>query len=108
MVTYKRDRYVVFRIISDLDYIEEAFLKASVWKMFQTIFGLYGSSGAGLYFEDYDGNEKTGIIRCSHTSLPQLLTILALMNEIKERKILFQIVNVSGTIKKARRFITTK
>ena len=108
MVTYKRDRYVVVRIISDLDFIEETLLKTSVWKTFQTIFGLYGSAGAGLYFEDYQENEKTGIIRCSHTSLQHLLTVLALMNEIKERKILFQIVNVSGTIKKARRFITTK
>jgi len=108
LVTLKRDRYVVFHLISDAEKVEESIIKSSIWRTFQTIFGLYGSSGAGLYFEDYDEDKKTGIIRCTHTSLPQLLTVLAFMTEVKETKILIQIMNVSGTIIKAKQLLITK
>ncbi len=108
MVTYKRDRYVVFRIISELEELEEFNVRNSIWQTYQTLFGLYGSAGSGLYFEDYNKTEKTGIVRCSHTSLPQLLTVLAFISKIKENTILFQVLNVSGTINKAKKILNTK
>lgn len=108
MVTYKRDRYVVFRIISELEELEEIDVKNSIWQTYQTLFGLYGSAGSGLYFEDYSKIEKTGIFRCSHTSLPQLLTVLAFISKIKKNTLLFQVLNVSGTINKAKKILNTK
>ena len=106
MVTIKRDRYVVFNVITDIGKIEESILKTSIWKTFQTIFGLVGSSSAGLYFEKYDDLNKKGIIRCTHTSLSQLLAVLAMITELKERRILIQVLNISGTINKAKKCLT--
>ncbi len=108
MVTINRDRYVVFHLISNTSKIEESIIKSSIWRTYQTIFGLYGSSSAGLHFEDYNEEDKTGIIRCTHTSLSQLLTVLAFITEIRDIKILFQIMNVSGTINKAKKMLATK
>jgi RNase P/RNase MRP subunit POP5 len=107
VVTIKRDRYVAFQIISDKEIIEESVIKSSIWNFYQRIYGLFGSSGSGLYFEEYDEKKKTGIIRCVHTSLPQLLTILAVLSEINDSKVLIQILNVSGTVNKAKQMIIT-
>jgi RNase P/RNase MRP subunit POP5 len=107
MVTIKRDRYVAFRILSGLKSIKESSIKSSIWKLYQTLYGLFESSGSGLFFEDYNEETKLGIMKCTHTSLPQLLTVLAVISEVDDVKILFQILNVSGTINKARQSITT-
>ena len=108
MVTIKRDRYVVFRIYTSVTKLEESFLKSTIWRIYQNIYGLFGSSNAGLYFESFDEKEKTGIIRCTHTSLSQLLTVLAYMTELKETEILVRILNVSGTIGKAKKILSIK
>ena len=107
MVTIKRDRYIVFRIITDEEILEESIVKSAIWKLYQGLFGLFGSSGSGLFFEEYDEKKKSGIVRCIHTSLSQLLTVLAALSEVNEIEILIQVLNVSGTINKAKQILTT-
>ena len=107
MVTIKRDRYVVFNIISDEEILEESIVKSSIWKLYQNLFGLFGSSGSGLFFEEYNEKKKFGIMKCLHTSLSQLLTVLAVLSEVNGNKVLMQVLNVSGTINKAKQFLTT-
>ena len=108
MVQIKRDRYVAFRVVSDTEKFKESEIKSLVWKTYKNVFGLFGSSGSGLYFDNFDEIGKTGVIRCTHTSLSQLLTVLALITEINDTPILIQVINVSGTIKNAKQSITTK
>jgi ribonuclease P/MRP protein subunit POP5 len=108
MVTIKRDRYIAFRLISKADKIEESDIKSLIWKTYKNIFGLFGSSGSGLYFDNYDEIEKAGIISCTHTSLTQLLTVLALITELNGIKMMIHVLNVSGTIKNAKQSLTTK
>lgn len=103
MITKTRDRYVVFKIISDSNKFEESSVKKTVWEYYQKIYGLSGSSSAGLYFEFFNRELKAGIIRCSQLSLSKLQTILSLITEIEDFKIIFNIVFVSGTINKAKK-----
>jgi RNase P/RNase MRP subunit POP5 len=103
MISNIRDRYVVFKILSKSFNFEESEIKKTVWKNYQKIFGLYGSSSAGLFFEYFDSEQNIGIIRCSQLSLTKLQSILALMTEIGDNEVIFNVVFVSGTINKAKK-----
>ena len=108
MVTVKRDRYIAFNIVSKADRIEEAQLKSAIWERYKTLYGIVESSGSGLYFEDYNAIEKQGVIRCIHTVLPQVLSTLAILTRIGSDEVLIHVINVSGTINKAKKSLVTK
>ena len=103
MVSITRNRYVVITIISkDID-ISVQSIKSEVWQIYQKIYGISGSSSAGLYFEHFDEKLQTGIIRCSHDSLSHLLTVLALITRIDDKEVLLYPSYVSGVINKAKK-----
>ena len=106
MTRQKRARYIVFQIITNSQSVEESLIKSSIWKTYQNIYGLYNSSNAGLYFEEYNEFKKTGIILCSHTSLNHLLTVLAIITEINGVEVLIHVLQVTGTIDKAKKFLS--
>ena len=54
MVTIDRDRYVVFKILPEGIKTEIVDLKRNVWSMYQRLYGLDGTTDAGLFFEDFD------------------------------------------------------
>jgi len=108
LVTLKRDRYIAFKILSESNKIKESSLKLSVWDTYKTLFGISESSGSGLYFENYNDVTKLGIVRCNHKALVQILTVLAILTRIDRDEILIQIINVSGTINKAKKSLVTK
>ena len=106
MVTITRDRYVVISIITKEIGVNVQSIKTKVWQTYQKLYGISGSSSAGLYFEHFDENLQSGIIRCSHDSLPSLLTILALITKVDDKDVLLYPSYVSGVINKAKKYLS--
>lgn len=102
MVVTIRDRYVVFRVNSQSSVPNLSDLKNKIWSKYQLIFGLSGTSEAGLYFESYDENTGLGIVRCTSKSLSSLLKIFAVITHIMDTEVIIQVLLVSGLIKKAK------
>lgn len=106
MVIITRDRYVVVNVITDKSCVSMNLIKTKVWQTYQSVFGIYGSSSAGLYFEHFDEKKKSGIIRCSHDSLSSLLTVLALITKVDGIDVILHPIYVSGVINKAKKYLT--
>ncbi|MHA1219138.1 MAG: Rpp14/Pop5 family protein [Candidatus Heimdallarchaeaceae archaeon] len=106
MVIITRDRYVVVNVITDESCASMNLIKTKVWQTYQNVFGISGSSSAGLYFEHFDEKKKSGIIRCSHDSLSSLLTVLALITKVDGIDVILHPIYVSGVINKAKKYLT--
>ena len=102
MVVTIRDRYVVFRVHSQSSIPKLTDLKYKIWSKYQLIFGLSGTSEAGLYFETYDENTGLGIVRCTSKSLSSLLKIISVITQIMDKEVIIQVLLISGLIKKAK------
>lgn len=106
MVVLTRDRYIVFQAIVESTVPNLTVLKTTIWKKYETIFGLSGTSEAGLYFETFDEKNGTGLIRCSSRSLSSLLTVFALITKIEEDDVILLPLFISGLIKKAKAYLS--
>lgn len=80
-------------------------VKDAVWDKFQLLYGLNGTTTAGLYFEKFDEQNKIGLVRCSHISLIMLLVTLTIITKIDESEILIYPEYVTGTTKKANKYL---
>jgi len=107
MVTFERDRYIVFRILPKSVKIELKDLRSFVWSMYQKLFGLYGTTDSGLFFEEYDEETNIGLIRCNSKSIGPLMTSLALITSIDTSTILFLPLYITGLINKAKKYISS-
>ena len=92
MVVLTRDRYIVFQAIVKSTVPNLTELKTTIWKKYETIFGLSGTSEAGLYFETFDEKNGTGLIRCSSRSLSSLLTQLQSQNQVYLQRLSYLIL----------------
>ena len=104
VVTIKRDRYMVYRIFSEKK-CTLSDIKSTIWKTYQYLYGLVGSSDAGLYFEIFDEEKQMGLIRCTHTSLHNLLSVISIITKCQDSMIAISPVYITGLIKKAKKFL---
>lgn len=102
MVVTIRDRYVVFRVNSQTSIPKLSDFKNKIWNKYQLIFGLSGTSEAGLYFESYDESTGLGIVRCTSKSLSSLMKIFAVITHITDTEVMIQVLLISGLMKKAK------
>ncbi|MHA1707528.1 MAG: Rpp14/Pop5 family protein [Candidatus Heimdallarchaeaceae archaeon] len=105
MVVLVRDRYVVFQVLCSGAIPDLSTLKRKIWSTYQTLFGLSGTSEAGLFFDTYDLETGKGIIRCTSKSFSPLMTTLSLIQKISDDLVIIVPLLVSGTIKKAKECI---
>ncbi|NPD87258.1 MAG: hypothetical protein HGN29_00950 [Asgard group archaeon] len=106
MVTIERDRYVVFKILLDDTKTEIEDLKRNVWSMYQRLYGLDGTTEAGLFFEEYDNEKRIGLVRCNSKSLSYLMTSFAMIREIDGAELLILPLFVTGLINKAKKYVS--
>ncbi|MHA1752769.1 MAG: Rpp14/Pop5 family protein [Candidatus Helarchaeota archaeon] len=98
----EKHRFVVFKFYSENTILKDNFIKG-IWDSIYKIFGYKGASETGLWIIEFDNVNKKGIIRCSVKSLNYIKIALILTTYIpKDNPVMFQIVGVSGTIKKAK------
>ncbi|MBY9000917.1 MAG: hypothetical protein KGD64_08395 [Candidatus Heimdallarchaeota archaeon] len=105
MVVVTRDRYVVFQVFSDSDVPSLSHIKTKIWGEFQRLFGISGTTGAGLFFDHFEEQKSTGIIRCEHKALSKLMTILSLITDVEGRNIILIPLYVTGLINKAKSYL---
>ena len=92
----ERQRYILFKIISE-GKIEEKHLIRAIWKNLFQLYGDFGTSQTGLWVIEYENNH--GIIRTNVQALQMVRTALAVIRKIEDKNCLFVVIGVSGTIK---------
>ena len=107
MTVIERDRYVVFKVISPTIIDNISILKNTIWEKYKQLFGLKGTTEAGLYFEFFNANTQSGLIRCNSQSLSSFMVVLAFITSINEHEISFNPLYISGVIKKAKEYLDT-
>ncbi|MHA1230186.1 MAG: Rpp14/Pop5 family protein [Candidatus Helarchaeota archaeon] len=98
----EKHRYVVFKYYAENEITKEEFIKG-LWNSIYEVFGCKGASETGLWIIEFNKNEKKGILRCDLKSLIKIRVALTLITELpRNNRIMFQILGISGTIKKAK------
>ncbi len=105
MTVIERDRYVVFKVISQTIIDDISILKNAVWEKYKQLFGLKGTTEAGLYFEFFSDDMQSGLIRCNSRSLSSLMIALAFITSINDHEIILHPLYVSGIIRKAKEYL---
>jgi len=104
MVTVKRERFIVFKIISeDGRSIPLSRFRHTLWVKFQSLYGLESTTKSAMYFIDYNESVNIGLIRCSHTELDNILTSMALLSNIDNIRAIVIPVFISGLLNKAKK-----
>lgn len=102
-----RNRYIAFKIISDavfsLDDIVHCF-----WRVLLSLFGEVGGSRTNFWLIEYTSETGNGILRCTHTSVDIMKSVLATITELKDFPLIINVLGISGTIKGVRRFFQNK
>ncbi|MGQ9722013.1 MAG: Rpp14/Pop5 family protein [Candidatus Jordarchaeum sp.] len=97
-----RNRYVAFKIISEANFSEEDIVHC-LWRMLLSLFGEVGGSRTNFWLIEYS-EEGNGILRCTHTSVDIMKSVLATITELNGFPLIINVLGVSGTIKGVRRF----
>jgi len=101
LVKEERNRYIVFKIYSNSDVSKEDLAK-DIWRTLLAMYGEYGASKTNFWLIEYDKNTKKGIIRCTHTTVNMMRTVLAFTTKIAETPVIIKTLGISGTIKAAK------
>ena len=101
METKERQRYILFKIISDGDFEEGQFIRA-LWRNLFQLYGESGTSRTGLWVTEFVKNEY-GIIRTNTVTLPMVRTVLSVIRSIGGVNCILVIQGVSGTIKSLKK-----
>jgi len=96
----ERERYVYFKIISD-EKVLYSDLEAAIWNTLIEFYGEMGVSRMSVWFvkNTWDDKSQSGVIRCNHLSVPQLIAGMGLISRLGESRIVLKVESVSGTIK---------
>ena len=105
MTVIERDRYVVFEVVSKTKIKEISILKDVIWKKYKLLFGLKGTTEAGLYFEFFSDKTQSGLIRCNSQSLSSLMITLSFITNISEHETILHPLYVTGIIRKAKEYL---
>ena len=105
MTVIERDRYVIFEVISQTLIEDIPILKNTIWGKYNQLFGLKGTTEAGLYFEFFNDKKQSGLIRCNSQSLSSLMIVLAFITNVNGHETILHPLYVSGLIKKAKKYL---
>lgn len=97
-----RRRYILFKLHGQAEPGEDE-LWETVQSHVRLLYGLSGLAEAQLKLIEYKPEEKTGILRCSHTSLTRVRAALAHITLFEDAPAALQVQRVSGTIKALKR-----
>ena len=105
MTVIERDRYLVFKVISKNKLNDILILKDVIWEKYKLLFGLKGSTEAGLYFEFFSDKTQSGLIRCNNQSLSSLMITLSFITNVNEHETILHPLYVTGIIRKAKEYL---
>ncbi|MFH1445724.1 MAG: Rpp14/Pop5 family protein [Nanoarchaeota archaeon] len=98
-----RKRYIIFKVHSDenltFDNVKDAIMNSVLnW------IGERGAAQANIWVIKnlWDGKKQSGYMQCSHKTVDEVKTALALIHQIGDHEVLFQTLKVTGTIKSGK------
>jgi RNase P/RNase MRP subunit POP5 len=100
-----RQRYLAVRLLTLQNLPSEVTFRNAIWAHLQGLYGELGVSRIGFWLTAYHPENRSAVIRCQHTQVRQLRAALATIRQIDSTALLFQVVGVSGSIKKALTFL---
>lgn len=100
-----RQRYLAVRLVTEDSIPSEEKFRRVLWTQLQNLYGELGVSKVGFWVVIYHPESKAAVIRCQHDQVRALRAALATITRIGSATLLFHVVGVSGTIRKAKTFI---
>ena len=103
-------RYLVFELISD-EKISYSDMTNAIWNSMLNLLGELETSDAKMWLIQnlYDEKSQRGVIKCRHDFVEKMRAVLSLIHMISEKRVIINILGVTGTIKSARnKYLTTK
>ncbi len=100
-----RRRYIVFEVVpagAGREEVERAIEDAA-----RAVLGLVGLADSAVKLVDYDESTGRGIVRVRHTYKYVALAVLGLVRSINGRPAMIVPIATSGTIRRARRLMST-
>jgi ribonuclease P/MRP protein subunit POP5 len=101
-----RNRYIAFKIISESVFSSDDIVHC-IWRTLLSLFGEVGGSRTNFWLIEYS-ETGYGILRCTHTSVDIMKSVLAAVNELNGFPLVTYVLGVSGTIKGVRKFLQEK
>ncbi|MFB0563731.1 MAG: Rpp14/Pop5 family protein [Candidatus Lokiarchaeia archaeon] len=98
-----RNRYIAFEVISESIFSADDIVHC-VWRMLLGLFGEVGGSRTNFWLIEYSPEMGHGILRCTHTSVDVMKSVLATITELNRFPLIINVLGVSGTIRGVRRF----
>ncbi len=102
----QRQRYLTIHIVTDHPLPSEVDFRNSIWNQLMLLYGELGVSRIGFWVVLYYPPLQAAIVRCQHDQVQALRAALACISEVATTPILFHVKGISGTIRKAKTFIT--
>jgi len=98
-----RRRYIAYQVISE-DKILLDDLINTIWHSTLNFLGEQGTSKTDIWIakDTYDEKNQSGLIRCSHDSVEQVRTSLALIERIGDVRVVLKVLGISGTMNAAK------
>lgn len=95
-----RTRYLAFHVISEQKILLQDLIN-TIWHSLLNFLGESGTSKANIKIikDTYDEKRQMGIIKCSHDSVEEVRTALALIQRIGDTRIIIRVLGISGSIK---------
>ena len=96
-----RRRYLAVRLHTKGTLPSESTFRNAFWQQLQELYGELGVSRIGFWLIAYRPESNAAILRCQHDQVQPLRAALAAMTTCDSTPLLFQVVGISGTIRKA-------
>ena len=107
MVKIERQRYILFQILKQENFqIDQQEILKLIWQSIWRYFGMKEANKTGLWLLEI--SDEYGIIRCSNNTKEIVLTALALIKELKGKKLILSPIKTSGTIKAIKKIKSLK
>ena len=103
-------RYLVFEILSE-EKISYSDMVSAIWNSMLSLLGELETADAKTWLIQnlYDESSQRGVIKCRHDFVEKMRVVLSLIHMISEKRVVINILGVTGTIKSAKnKYLTTK
>ncbi|MCR6623438.1 MAG: hypothetical protein HA488_00450 [Candidatus Verstraetearchaeota archaeon] len=106
VVKIRKNRYLIFRIIcKDGRSIGFSDVLNAIFSSLSSLFGEVGSSKISFSLMKYCPELGIGILRCDHLSVSKVRAALALIRSVSGDDVIFSVIKISGTFKKAEKIL---
>ena len=96
-----RRRYLAIRLHADGTLPSESSFRNAIWHQLQELYGEFGVSRIGFWVVTYHPPKFSAILRCQHDQVRSLRAALATITQIGSTSLIFEVVGISGTLRKA-------